>query len=146
VSKTRDEARAVERDVTALIARFFVCLDAHDGAAAATLLASDIEWITQRHGTERGAAAAVASIAGRPKGSVSRHCVANPVVDAIADDEARAEATVVIWAIDGGDTPARMPVRMGLPRAILAFHFRVIWAADSWRIARLSSDLVFAAG
>ncbi len=125
--------------------RFFRCLDGHDGDGAAALLAEDVLWITQRHGTIAGRAAAAQSIAGRPKGSVSRHCIANLAVEVIDENNAASTATIVIWAVDGGDAPAALPLAMALPAAILDFHHRFSRDDRGWRIAALRSDLIFAA-
>lgn len=140
----RERVREIEQDLAALVARFFRCLDGHDGDGAALLFAEDVLWITQRHGTIAGRAAAARNIAGRPKGSVSRHCIANLAVEVMDESNAASTATVVIWAVDGGDAPAALPLAIGLPAAILDFHHRFSRDDHGWRIASLRSDAVFA--
>ena len=119
------------------------CGDGRRLDAAARLFTPDIEWITQHYGTINGSAAAAANINGRPRGSVSRHCIGNFVVDLEDRDHARSQTSVTIWAVDGGDEPPELPIRLDRPRSVIDFHHRFVRTARGWRIAGMRSHLIF---
>jgi hypothetical protein len=140
---TRDEIRAIEHDLQATMMRFFLYLDAHDGEAAAKLFTPDAEWRAQRGPAVKGPKGVAANISGRPQGYVSRHCLANFVVEVADANNARSQGYVTVYGVDGGNEPAKLPVQLGLPRSILHYHDRFVRTPEGWRIAEQWSDRVF---
>ncbi len=137
---TQDQIRAAEHDLRAILDRFFILLDAHDGAAAAKLFTDDAEWATQHGGPIKGPAGVEKNISGRPPGYVSRHCLANFVVDFTGDDSADTTGYVLVY---GADADGKGPAPLGTPRSILTYHSKFRRTPQGWRIAAQSSDRTF---
>lgn len=139
----QDQIRTVEHELHATLDRFFVALDAHDGAAAAKLFTDDVEWTTQRGGIVKGPAAVAKNISERPPGYVSRHCLANFVVDVMDDDNADTLGYVLVFGVDTGPDKPTGPAPLGAPRSILTYHSKFRRTPQGWRICAQRSDRTF---
>ncbi len=139
----QDQTRAAEHDLRAILDRFFLLLDAHDGQAAAKLFTEDAEWATQHGGPIKGPAGVEKNISGRPPGYVSRHCLTNFVADFTGDDSAETTGYVLVYGEDTGPEKPKGSAPLKTPRSILTYHSKFRRTPAGWRICAQRSDRTF---
>lgn len=129
------------------IARAARLADLQQHEAFAALFTADAELQRPGGGWLRGREAILAAYRERPADRLTRHLVAGTVVDLLADGEATALTTVLLWSGQRSDAegPSGRPVRG--PRRIGEFDDRLRRGDDGvWRIVRRQACFVLHEG
>ena len=120
-----------EHEIAGLITRYAVFNDDGDFDAVATLFAENGQFIRPSGGDPVvGRAAILASYQGRPP-RVSRHLIANIVVEVTSETEATARSTMVLYTAPVGALPAEA----NTPALLGGFRDTLVNTADGWRFA-----------
>jgi ketosteroid isomerase-like protein len=129
---TEYERRAIEADCTRLIHAYTWANDAQDWDACAALYTEDALFRRPSGGEPVvGRAAILAAFRARPP-RVQRHAIANVLVEAVSEDEARARSVIVLYMGDaGGD--AGLPERDAKSPLVGTFSDVIVRTAEGWR-------------
>lgn len=139
-----ESRRAIEWNCTKLINRYTLLSDAEDWPAVAALYTEDGKMARPSAPDLPiiGRTAILAAFSARPP-RAARHVVANVVVDAVSEQEARATSVILLYQ-GNGEQRAGRPVRDGSGPLVGTYRDLLRKTPEGWQFAERIGGLDFA--
>lgn len=132
---------AAEHDCMKLMVGYCVHADHGDADAFAALFAEDGAWVQGAGDEIRGREALRAYIKGRSPRVLTRHVIANMLVDVVDDTMATGVAYAVVFRDRDYNGSGAAPMRA--PEAVVEYRDQFLRTAEGWKIYRRRSIPAF---
>ncbi len=138
---TENERAEIERSCNRLVTAYARATDLGDGPAAAALFTEDGQLDMPGGRSFHGRAQIAARIAEQPRQQVSRHVIANIVIEPQAAD--RAAGSLYVTMYRGQRPESGGPVPLDGPYLVGEYEDEYRRTAEGWRIARRRLTTIF---
>jgi ketosteroid isomerase-like protein len=142
---SEEERRAVESACRDLAVRSFVLIDSRDWEPLAGLYAEDAVFTRPTSPNEpiEGRAAILAQYQIRPPTKITRHVVANTLIDVQGGDKATGLLYVLLITGTAETDAPTLPITADPVQFVGEFRDEYKLTAEGWRIARRTGSMVF---
>ena len=131
---TEAERLGIEQACRDLIIRFGCLSDTGEYEASLACFTPDGIWV--RGGKPMvGHDGLMRFFRARPPGKLTRHLVANMMIDVDGEASARGLTYFTSYVHDSGSKALTLPVPLGAPFSVGEWHDKFVHTADGWRIA-----------
>jgi ketosteroid isomerase-like protein len=145
---SEEDRHAIESACRTLAIRSFVLIDSREWEPLADLYTEDAVFArpTAPDQPILGRAAILAQYQTRPTSKVTRHFVANALIDVQAGDKAKGLLYVLLFTGTAETEAPSFPIAADPVRLVGEFRDDYILTAEGWRIARRAGNMIFRSG